>query len=189
MFVDIIHTDANGFGSSQATGSIDFWPNGGVHLQPGCPYTSETFDIKSKFLIFLFFWIFGFELISVFRYADFCSHVRSVEYYAESVYPKYQENFPAVRVANSLFNDPGSEWNEFKEHNIDESGYVYMGFLCPTNVSGSYFLQTNSKPWYGRGFDGLVYENEDDWRRTNGLYLPAIYFAFGCGTGHEKPNK
>lgn len=49
-FVDIIHSDGNGFGSPQVTGSIDFLPNGGIHLQPGCPYTSGTFDINRKFL-------------------------------------------------------------------------------------------------------------------------------------------
>lgn len=35
-FVDIIHTDANFYGAPMATGTIDFWPNGGVRFQPGC---------------------------------------------------------------------------------------------------------------------------------------------------------
>lgn len=35
--VDIIHTDAGFYGQPCATGTADFWPNGGIELQPGCP--------------------------------------------------------------------------------------------------------------------------------------------------------
>lgn len=37
-FVDIIHTDAGLYGQPIATGSVDFWPNDGATLQPGCPF-------------------------------------------------------------------------------------------------------------------------------------------------------
>lgn len=36
-FVDIIHTDAGVYGAPVRTGSVDFWPNGGKSIQPGCP--------------------------------------------------------------------------------------------------------------------------------------------------------
>lgn len=36
-FVDIIHTDAWLYGAPIGTGTVDFWPNGGRTLQPGCP--------------------------------------------------------------------------------------------------------------------------------------------------------
>ena len=36
-FVDIIHTDAWLYGAPTATGTVDFWPNGGNVPQPGCP--------------------------------------------------------------------------------------------------------------------------------------------------------
>lgn len=36
-FVDIIHTDAGQYGQPVGTGTIDFWPNAGSSLQPGCP--------------------------------------------------------------------------------------------------------------------------------------------------------
>lgn len=39
-FVDIIHTDAGLYGALIATGTVDFWPNGGTTLQPGCPTRS-----------------------------------------------------------------------------------------------------------------------------------------------------
>lgn len=35
--VDVIHTDAWLYGAPVSTGTVDFWPNGGVTLQPGCP--------------------------------------------------------------------------------------------------------------------------------------------------------
>lgn len=36
-FVDVIHTDAGLYGTPLATGTADFWPNGGYVPQPGCP--------------------------------------------------------------------------------------------------------------------------------------------------------
>lgn len=36
-FVDVIHTDAGGYGAPVRTGTVDFWPNGGKSTQPGCP--------------------------------------------------------------------------------------------------------------------------------------------------------
>lgn len=39
-FVDIIHTDAWFYGAPVSTGTVDFWPNGGRTLQPGCPRRS-----------------------------------------------------------------------------------------------------------------------------------------------------
>lgn len=36
-FVDIIHTDPNGFGTRNNYGHVDFWPNHGHMVQPGCP--------------------------------------------------------------------------------------------------------------------------------------------------------
>ncbi|KAG7190862.1 hypothetical protein KM043_006925 [Ampulex compressa] len=61
-FVDIIHTDYGFYGIARTTGDVDFFPNGGRRVQPGCP-TNATF----------------------FSNEDFCSHHRSWLYYAESV--------------------------------------------------------------------------------------------------------
>jgi hypothetical protein len=60
--VDIIHTDAGVYGANIPTGTVDFWPNRGKRLQPGCP----------KFTILL-------------SQRDFCSHKLSWRFYVESV--------------------------------------------------------------------------------------------------------
>ncbi|XP_063979839.1 pancreatic triacylglycerol lipase-like [Diachasmimorpha longicaudata] len=62
QFVDIIHTDAGAYGLARRTGSVDFWPNRGLRIQPGCPL-----------------------LYTVYSDEDFCSHHRSYIYYAESL--------------------------------------------------------------------------------------------------------
>jgi pancreatic triacylglycerol lipase len=67
QFVDIIHTMAGTAGADESTGTVDFWPNGGVK-QPGC-------------------------FISA---ADACSHTRSWQYFAESI-SKLEDKFLAVR--------------------------------------------------------------------------------------------
>ncbi|KAF9412372.1 hypothetical protein HW555_009117 [Spodoptera exigua] len=70
-FVDVIHTDAGGYGAPVPTGTADFWPNGGQRPQPGCPLFAPI-PLSD---------------------ANLCSHWRSWQYYAESV--RNPEAFPA----------------------------------------------------------------------------------------------
>ncbi|XP_049862559.1 inactive pancreatic lipase-related protein 1-like isoform X1 [Schistocerca gregaria] len=62
-FVDVIHTDGGKYGAPKNTGSVDFYPNGGERIQPGCPKQSQGLLTPS----------------------DLCSHWRSWEFYAESL--------------------------------------------------------------------------------------------------------
>ncbi|XP_063532006.1 endothelial lipase-like isoform X1 [Cydia strobilella] len=44
-FVDVIHTDAGGYGAPVRTGTADFWPNGGKSIQPGCPRFMQSLEV------------------------------------------------------------------------------------------------------------------------------------------------
>ncbi|KAI5643376.1 lipase domain-containing protein [Phthorimaea operculella] len=64
-FVDIIHSDPGGYGTSKPSGTVDIWPNyaGSGTAQPGCPEGS-------------------FEMFSA---EDLCSHDRSWRYFVEAL--------------------------------------------------------------------------------------------------------
>jgi Lipase len=47
MFVDVIHTCAGLLGYDLPIGHVDFYPNGGDHVQPGCGF-DPTGEIYSK---------------------------------------------------------------------------------------------------------------------------------------------
>ncbi|XP_070607858.1 lipase member H-A-like isoform X2 [Erythrolamprus reginae] len=57
QFVDVIHSDADGFGLKEPLGNIDFYPNGGTD-QPGCPKTilsgSSYFKCDHQRSVFLY---------------------------------------------------------------------------------------------------------------------------------------
>ncbi|KAJ0175526.1 hypothetical protein K1T71_008685 [Dendrolimus kikuchii] len=73
-FVDIIHSDPGGYGTSVSTGTVDIWPNytGKKATQPGC----ETGDFE------------------MFSREDLCKHDRSWMYYVEAL--SSPTSFPAV---------------------------------------------------------------------------------------------
>lgn len=52
-FVDIIHTDAWFYGAPKSTGTVDFWPNGGHTLKPGCPRRNYKFLTDNGKLFFI----------------------------------------------------------------------------------------------------------------------------------------
>lgn len=67
VFVDITHTDGNYFGLDEATGHIDFYPNGGHRPQPGCePFNIEMLQLEPAQL-------------------GFCSHIKSYMYFIASI--------------------------------------------------------------------------------------------------------
>ncbi|KAJ8730967.1 hypothetical protein PYW08_002380 [Mythimna loreyi] len=77
-FVDIIHTDPGGYGSSMSTGTVDIWPNynGGSGTQPGCPVGKfEQFSAE-----------------------DLCNHDRSWRYFVEAL--KSPTAFQAAGATN-----------------------------------------------------------------------------------------
>ncbi|GJQ80431.1 hypothetical protein Trydic_g12286 [Trypoxylus dichotomus] len=47
--VDIVHTDDGLFGSATLKGTVNFYPNGGTALQPGCPKSITLTDVAKTF--------------------------------------------------------------------------------------------------------------------------------------------
>ncbi|GAB0094896.1 hypothetical protein DMENIID0001_102220 [Sergentomyia squamirostris] len=68
-----------------------------------------------------------------------CSHLRAYEYFIESVYPENHNGFRAVRC-NSL---TGVTQRRCKSEPIS------MGYACPENAKGNFFLEVNPNGLYG----------------------------------------
>ncbi|CAD7079407.1 unnamed protein product [Hermetia illucens] len=130
QFVDIIHTDAYLYGFPENAGTVDFWPNGGNSVQPGCPRRNYIPMTEN----------------------DLCSSWRSWRYWAESV-ARPTVQFNAIQAAN---------WGAFKKGNVAEYDQnVVMGNDCPENISGVYYLQTNSESPFARGEKGVNYNRNN----------------------------
>lgn len=53
--VDIIHTDSGLYGTFKNTGTVNFLPNNGVRVQPGCPQNFTFFSAEG--ISFFRIWI------------------------------------------------------------------------------------------------------------------------------------
>lgn len=129
-FVQIIHTDAWLYGAPVSTGTVDFWPNNGKTLQPGCPKRNYKMLTDN----------------------DLCSHRRSWFFWAESVANKEEKSFPALKC-KSWDNFKEGKCDE-------DAPIAYMGIDCPLDVSGDYYLQTNGETPFSKGMAGISYESK-----------------------------
>lgn len=128
-FVDVVHTDSTFFGTTAASGTADFWPNAGKD-QPGCPPGSmDISNIKSNR---------RFRVESSFndKFADFCSHFRSWEYFSESVRSVNLKSFESVSCAS---------WDNFTKNQCGRAKTNYMGINADPHQTGNFYLQTNSQ--------------------------------------------
>ncbi|KOB73714.1 Lipase [Operophtera brumata] len=82
IFVDVLHTNPGVFGFPGAIGDVDFYPNAGSWIQPGCWV--------------ICFWNHDENQLSF--AADGCSHVRAWRLYAESI--QNPRGFPATLCRN-----------------------------------------------------------------------------------------
>lgn len=69
-----------------------------------------------------------------------CSHHRSIEYYAESVYPGREKNFIATRCSSK---------EALKNNMCSENRQVPMGHDTPSTTQGIYFLTTKRESPFG----------------------------------------
>lgn len=98
-FIDVIHSDGWIYGTPFSVGNVDFYPNGGTTLQPGCP-SREYFS---------------------FTLNDFCSHHRSIRFWAESV----------ANINTKLYSSKKClSYNMFKHGWCSENEVVNMGIDC-----------------------------------------------------------
>lgn len=133
-FVDIIHTDAAYLGSKETSGHANFWPNGGVPVQPGCGGGIFTRQIT----------------LANISISDACSHARSYIYWAESLNEK-PSTFIAVSAAS---------YEMYKQNKFDELNTANMGYYCLPEARGNFYLQTNGYAPHGRHEKGTIYSNE-----------------------------
>ena len=69
-----------------------------------------------------------------------CSHARAWQYYAESVYPGYEENFLATHC---------SSLRKVENGQCNESTVTPMGYAVPNDKKGTFMLSVNSQLPYG----------------------------------------
>ncbi|CAH1407427.1 unnamed protein product [Nezara viridula] len=104
-YVDCIHTCVGTLGLTEAICTTDFYPNGGKNMQPGCPF----FDFGR------------------------CSHIRSYEYFAESINPEHKfmaERCPSLPVHS---------------HSGCTSSPIEMGYYISPSVNGIFYGKTNNR--------------------------------------------
>ncbi|XP_071811294.1 pancreatic triacylglycerol lipase-like [Apostichopus japonicus] len=131
MFVDAIHTDTDpiytiGLGILQPVGHVDFYVNGG-RQQPGCDaglLERIIFDDGSL-------WDAGVQFVA-------CNHLRSYEYFTESILSANSCPFEA-RYASSSYYTRNTYYDYYQSGgHFDGNGDSYMGLYADLNKpSGS----------------------------------------------------
>ncbi|KAL1116715.1 hypothetical protein AAG570_005187 [Ranatra chinensis] len=126
IFVDVVHTDAapfiqGGLGMDEPVGHVDFYPNSG-NSQPGCEKVMSKYGNQENS-----------SIIEVFREHVGCDHVRSYQYYNESIMSSCQ--FLAVEC---------DSWDNFtRGHCFGCRGPL----VCNTNIDSLILTESNlSKP-------------------------------------------
>ncbi|XP_053996741.1 pancreatic lipase-related protein 2-like isoform X1 [Hylaeus anthracinus] len=128
-FVDVIHTDGGNFGFPNPLGHVDFYPNGGKPIQPGCTLGNVIRRSVSRII----------------NQYIVCGHNRAWMLYAESV--TNPSGFPASRCPR---------WRPDIRANCIWTPEVLMGYAVPSTVRGKFYLRTNGNPPYARNMTGYI---------------------------------
>lgn len=121
--VFVFHTDAGVFGIRRSVGTLDFYFNGGIPLQPGCPFTNY---VPNSPIINLYF-----NLI--------CSHIRAVYLFNESI---NLNNFVGTACSSEA---------DFKLGRCSGNQRAVLSESTPITTTGVYYLNTNAAYPYGQG--------------------------------------
>ncbi|XP_049288942.1 phospholipase A1 [Anopheles funestus] len=128
-FVDVIHTDGGLLGYPWPLGHVDFYPNGGVPLQPGCAQQELA---KNRWLgVFI-----G------------CSHARAWQYFAESL--TRPQGFLCDRCEPNETTGTGTGRSSRDTANCTMAGNVFMGMYTDRTLRGKFYLSTNPQPPFGK---------------------------------------
>ncbi|KRT80499.1 hypothetical protein AMK59_8311 [Oryctes borbonicus] len=117
--VDIVHTDDGLFGCAGLKGTVNFYPNGGTALQPGCSLRVTLQDVLEAIKT-----IFVEPLPKV-----FCSHRKSVAFYIKSINEK---NLTAYKCPSS---------KSYAKMQCNDKNGIPFGEDTPPNASGNYYIK------------------------------------------------
>lgn len=175
MFVDVIHTDSApivpylGFGTSQKSGHLDFFPNGGKEM-PGCQKNilSTIVDING-------IWE-GTQNFAA------CNHLRSYKYYASS-----------ILNPDGFLGYPCTSYEEFQQNGCfpcPDQGCPRMGHYADqfegrtTAVEQTFFLNTGDSGNFTR-WRYKVSVTLSGEKKLSGYILVALYGSNGNSKQYE----
>ncbi|CAF1041590.1 unnamed protein product [Rotaria sp. Silwood1] len=156
-FVDVIHTNTDiafgvGLGSSQSSGHVDFYANGGQH-QPGCPSVLSLLGNV----------IHG-HSEAIYEQTS-CSHGRSHGYFTESINSECRYNAFPCQDYNSFVNGQCLA--------CSTSGCAQMGFYSVYSLGrGNMYLSTkNTSPFCGNHYLIELVLNRDMIATSGEIYV------------------
>lgn len=137
VFVDVIHSCGGVLGFLQPLGKIDFYPNAGTAIQPGCCCVPEMMGKAFLLAGNLFASTHKRKRLLTSEISEACSHGRSYVYFTESINSK-----------TGLSATKCNSWDSYMNGKCANSQVVLMGEHVDQTASGLFFLRTRSSAPY-----------------------------------------
>jgi len=149
QFVDVIHTDADRWGTFQASGHIDFYPNGGLD-QVGCLSVTDDLGPIGPLV---------------------CDHLRAPAYFIESLSPQCLHNMRGFPCPDSNEFDRARCLANCKNGACPEMGYTAV--QNGSQIVGKHFLYTKaSAPFCVPYYTAITFKTT--WSSLVGLFQAHI---------------
>ncbi|RZC34310.1 inactive pancreatic lipase-related protein 1, partial [Asbolus verrucosus] len=189
-YVDIVHTDASqfirgGLGMSERIGHVDYYPNGGTD-QPGCGKSVVQYISDEE----------GSFFRGIRKYLG-CNHVRSYEFFIESINPKNKCSFLTV---------PCSSYEDFQKGKCFDCGqnnqkcihFGYHGYkdykwlvehrIITPNTNLVQFFKTGERKPFCRGHYKITVKVSDSAESMNhGGEVGQLFFVMHSTTDGKGP--